>query len=149
MSKRTSDVSICFYRSSSKIGRSRSKRRSFVSTNLLQSKLKITINLILGAMNNIFQDMNSSLVNVQSDLLEHFTVEFLLYLAEVFPDDLLTQPFASDQELGHRPWSVVNKPLLYQVFHTFVRLPTNTQRQPCVREKHTCITTGMLDSVGV
>ena len=47
-----SDVSICFYRSWSR--RSRSKRRSFVSTNSLQRKFKITIILILGAMNYIF-----------------------------------------------------------------------------------------------
>ena len=32
-------------------------RPRFVSTNSLQSKLKITINLILGAMNNIFHNM--------------------------------------------------------------------------------------------
>ena len=48
----TNDVSICFYRSL--ICRSRSKRRLFVSTNSLQSKLKMTINLIIGAMNDIF-----------------------------------------------------------------------------------------------
>ena len=55
-------VSICFYRSWSRIDnqyvinicRSRSKSRSFVSINSLQSKLKITIYLIIGAMNNIF-----------------------------------------------------------------------------------------------
>ena len=37
-----------------KICSSRSKRRSFVSANSLRSKFKITIILILGAMNNIF-----------------------------------------------------------------------------------------------
>ena len=37
-----------------KIRRSGSKRRSFVSANSLQSKFKVAINLILGAVNNIF-----------------------------------------------------------------------------------------------
>ena len=43
-----------FRSASTRSCRSRLKRRSFVSTNSLQSKLKVTINLILGAMNNIF-----------------------------------------------------------------------------------------------
>ena len=46
--KRMSDVSICFNRSGSHIG------CLWLSANSLQSKFKVTINLILGAMNNIF-----------------------------------------------------------------------------------------------
>ena len=44
-----SDVSICFYRSVEA-----DRNVAFVSTNSLQSKLNISISLILGAMNNIF-----------------------------------------------------------------------------------------------
>jgi len=61
----------------------------------------------------------------KEDLLEHFAVELLLQVAQVLANDLFTQTLARDQELGHRSWSVVYKPLLYQVFDTLLRLPAN------------------------
>ena len=54
MNERRLDLFLHYLDHVIKICRSRSKRRSFVSANSLQSKLKITIILILGAMNTIF-----------------------------------------------------------------------------------------------